>query len=55
MFTTYLKAIVGAVIAGLGSALTGLGDNTLSGQEWVTIAIVTLTAFSAVWAAPNKP
>lgn len=55
MFSTYAKATVAAVLAGLGSLLTALGDNTVSGQEGVTIAIVTLTALGAVWATPAKP
>lgn len=50
----YLKSIVGAIIAGLGSLLVALGDNTVSYQEMVTIAIVTLTALGTVWAVPNK-
>jgi hypothetical protein len=55
MFTTYAKAAVAAILGGLGALLTALGDNSISYQEMVTVAIATLTIFSAVWATPNKP
>ncbi len=51
----YMKAIVATLVAGLGAAKVALGDNTISGQEAVEIAIVTLTALGATWATPNKP
>lgn len=50
----YLKAIVAALIAGLGSIATALGDNAISAQEWVTAGLAFLVALSAVWAVPNK-
>lgn len=50
----YLKALVGGVIAGLTSLVTALGDNTISGQEWLTAVIATLVAFGAVWGVSNK-
>ena len=55
MFTTYLKATVGGVIAGLGSISVALVDNSIVAAEWVGAAIVALTAFSAVWGTPNRP
>ena len=53
MFTDYAKATVGAAITGLGSLLTALGDNSISMQEGLTAALLTLTAFSAVWKVSN--
>lgn len=49
----YLKAIVGAVIAGLGVLALALEDGAVAPNEWVNIAIATLTAFTAVWVTPN--
>lgn len=51
----YLKAIVGAIVTGLGTISIALGDNIISAQEWVTAAIATLTALGVVWAVPNLP
>lgn len=51
----YAKAIAAAAIAGLGALGTALGDNAVSGQEWVTIASVTLVALAAVAGITNKP
>lgn len=52
---TYLKAISGAVIAGLGSLQIAYIDNVLSTQEIITIAIVAITALAGIWAVPNAP
>jgi hypothetical protein len=55
----YLKAIVGAVIAGLSALATvlvgdaGFGDVT-DGQ-WVAVVLAALVAFAGVWATPNTP
>ena len=49
----YLKAIYGAVVAGLGALATAYVDNVISGAEWIAIALVTLTAFGAVWGVKN--
>lgn len=50
----YAKALVAALVAGLGAIATALDDNSLSAQEWVTAAIAFLVALAAVWAIPNK-
>lgn len=47
------------VLAFLGGLAVAMEDNTITGQEWVTIAAVTVTAFGGVfgstYAAPaNK-
>lgn len=55
MFSTYLKATVGAVVAGLSVAATAATDNAISLQEGIYIASATLVALTAVWAAPNTP
>lgn len=55
MFSTYLKATVGAVVAALAVAATAATDNSISIQEGIYIASAFLVAFAATWAAPNKP
>jgi hypothetical protein len=49
----YAKAIVGAIIAGLGPLYLALDDGRMSGQEWVTVAAAFLTALGVVWGVPN--
>ena len=51
--SSYLKAIVGALVAGLGSLYTALTDGGVSAQEWVAVAIATLVALGTVWGVPN--
>ena len=51
----YAKAVTAAVVAGLSAAAAALDDETISTQEWVTIAIAFFVALGAVWAVPNKP
>lgn len=51
----YQKAIVAALLAGLGSAYLALNDNNISAQEWVQIAQVGLAAGAAVYGIPNIP
>lgn len=48
----YAKAIVGAIITGLGSLQIAL-DGGVTTQEWVGVALATLVALGAVWAVPN--
>lgn len=50
----YAKAIVGALVTGLGSLYQALGDNAVSSQEWVAVAVATLAAFGVVFGVPNK-
>ena len=49
----YAKAIVGAIIAGLGPLYLALSDGHVTGQEWITVATATLTALGVVWGVPN--
>ena len=55
----YLKAVVGALIAFLTALSTALVDDKsfsdISDGQWVVAVIALLTAFAAVWAAPNTP
>lgn len=61
--TTATKAWVGSAITvalgGLGAVAVALTDNVVTVQEWVTIAVATLTAaggvFGGVYAAVNRP
>ena len=49
----YMKAVVGALIAGLGTLATALSDGGIQTIEWVWVAIAFLTALGGVWAVPN--
>lgn len=49
----YMKAIIGGLLAGLGSAYLALNDNSITAQEWVQIAQVGLAAGAAVYGIPN--
>ena len=51
--TNYLKAIIAALMAGLGTAYLALNDNNITAQEWVQIAQVTIGAGGAVYGIPN--
>lgn len=56
----YTKAIVGALVAGLGTLQVALLPDTagvvgVSSYEWVGVAVTALTALGAVWAVTNKP
>lgn len=50
----YVKALLASAVAGLASATGAAGDGTITLQEWLTVAGVTLGGFVAVWAIPNK-
>lgn len=52
--TTYAKAILGALIAGLGALATALTDEKVTSGEWVAVAIAALTALGVVYAVPNQ-
>lgn len=55
------KAIIAALLAGLGSiatALTATEQQTiddLSHGAWIAAAIITLTTFAATYFVPNRP
>lgn len=50
----YAKAIIAALIAGLGVLGDGLTDGSLSGREWIAAGVAALAALSAVYFVPNK-
>lgn len=52
----YAKAVIAALVAGLGALGTALLDNAVAPVEWVGIASTTLIALYGVWQVPNaKP
>ncbi len=51
----YSKAIVAALVAGLGTLGTALADDAVTSLEWVAIAGATLGALGVVWSVPNRP
>lgn len=51
----YMKAIAGAVIAGLGVLYIALSDDRVTAQEAVAVASASLAAFATVWGTPNAP
>lgn len=51
----YLKAIVGALIAGLGALGTAMLDERVTGQEWTVVAVAFLGALGVIWGVPNAP
>jgi hypothetical protein len=50
----YAKAIVGGLIAFLGSLATALDSGGISASEWIYAVIAGLVALSVVFAVPNK-
>jgi len=50
----YAKAVVGAILAGLGALSTALTDG-VTATEWVLVAIAVFGSFGMVWATPNAP
>jgi hypothetical protein len=50
----YMKAVIGALVAGLASLQQALDDGSVSAQEWTAVAIAFLTAGAVVFAVPNK-
>lgn len=53
--STYAKAVVAALTAGLGAMATAAQDDVISTGEWVAIAIAALGALGVTWAVPNRP
>lgn len=55
-FAPYLKALVAALIAGLGVIGASLADSSsLSAQDWVSASIAFLVALGAVFYIPYAP
>lgn len=51
----YLKAIVAALIAGLGAAQAVYAVGHPTTYQWITIGLTTVIALGGVWAVPNAP
>lgn len=51
----YAKAIVGGVLAGLGTMYTALLDQVITAPEWVLIASSVVGNVVLIWAVPNAP
>lgn len=49
----YGKAIVAAVLAGLGSVAVALTDGGVSNAEWLTIALAVIGGLGPTYIAPN--
>lgn len=49
----YMKAIVGALVAGLTALGTAMTDDAVSTAEWVGVAVATLGALGVIYATPN--
>ena len=58
LLSNIAKAVVGALIAGLGALGTALVDDKSLGDvtdgQWVTVVLASLVALAGIWAVPNK-
>lgn len=50
----YRKAIMAGALAGLTAAGTAFTDGTITGLEWIGIAVAVVGAAYAVWRVPNE-
>lgn len=48
------KAWLAALIAGLTSVATALGDDAINSGEWITAVTAFVVALGAVWGIPNQ-
>jgi hypothetical protein len=51
---TYAKAIAGGVAVGLATLSTFWADGTVSGQDWLAVAVAAIGGTGLVYAVPNK-
>lgn len=51
----YAKAVVAALVAGLGALQFALKDNTVSTTEWVQVGSTAVAALGLVWGVQNAP
>lgn len=51
--TSYLKAIVAALVAALTSLYQALDRGGVTNQEWVAVVLAGLLALGTVWGVPN--
>lgn len=52
---SYMKAIIGGLIAGLGALGAGAAESGVTLAEWCVVAGAALTAFQGVYWVSNKP
>lgn len=52
--TVYAKALVGALVAGLGSLYQALDNDAVTRQEWVAVALAVLASLAVVYGVPNR-
>ena len=50
----YAKAIVGALVAGLGAYGVAVADGSPTAEEWSTVAVAFLGALGLIWGVPNS-
>lgn len=50
----YMKALVGAAVAGLGTLQQALDDGTVTSSEWVAVAVAFVSAAVAVFYIPYR-
>ena len=49
----YAKALIAALVAGLGSLQVASTDGKITPAEWIQVASVTVAALGFVWGVPN--
>ena len=49
----YAKALIAALVAGLGSLQVASADGKITPAEWIQVASVTVAALGLVWGVPN--
>jgi len=47
------KALIAALVAGLGSLQVASADGKITATEWIQVASVTVAALGFVWGVPN--
>ena len=50
----YAKAVVGGLAAGVAALTPALADGTVTGAEWLTIAIAVLGGAGLIAVIPNR-
>lgn len=51
----YAKALSAGLAGGLTTLYTALSDGSVSGQEWVGVALGALAGLGVTYMVPNKP
>lgn len=50
-----IKAVIGAILAGLGALMTALADGSVTQLEWSTVAFFTVAAYGSVYGVRQPP